>query len=124
MSLESKAKTTRQVAALIENKYDEDEMGREYICRTNYHDEWKWVRLEDALLLEGKIVALETGQFALLTKIKELEARLNQARQYEQNFPWTTIKHHQDPAYRVALAQRWLEQLDKILEGKEEVEKK
>ena len=56
MSLESKAKTTREIIRLQKDHYKEDEMGRDYIDSTTYDDgkdgEAKWILLED----EEKVV--------------------------------------------------------------------
>ena len=46
--MKEKAKTTREVAKLIEPNYEEDEMGRRYLSSIDFHDEILWVRLEDA----------------------------------------------------------------------------
>ena len=37
------SKNPRAISQLIEEKYDEDEMGREYISHINYHDEMRFI---------------------------------------------------------------------------------
>jgi len=115
LSLEDKAKTTHQVSDLIEREYAEDEMGREYLDYINYHDEWKWVRLEDAQQETAKLIEQRNIEAKIVDR---LEHRLAEKEQEIQLLK----EKHENYLFKVAVESQ--EQFNEIIEENAKLEKK
>ena len=46
-TLRERAKTPREIAKLIERRYEEDEMGNDYLDYINFHDELEFVEISE-----------------------------------------------------------------------------
>lgn len=70
-----KAQTPREIARLIEHEYDQDEMGRNYVSSTNFHNELKFFPEKDVkdIMERLKVVEEKNVEYAKLVAAQAKE---------------------------------------------------